>query len=167
MSQFGSLSEDHPGSAGDGGRQEVVGVMSEQDYNAVAEDAGVLASADSLETDDLRADVLDTGVDAGEAYRGATRYGTTSQEERRGESLDQLLAEEEPEQTVDGLWTDEDEPSDEDRTWFPRSGRLVAPGEGSHPDVAGEAVAFDVGVDGGGAAAEEAAMHETDEPPFS
>jgi Family of unknown function (DUF5709) len=141
--------------------------MSEQDYDAVSEDDGVLAPADSLETDDLHGDVLDTGVDAGEGYRGATRYGTTSQEERRGESLDQLLAEEEPEQTVDALWTDEDVPSDEDRTWFPRTGRLVAPDEGSHPDADGEAIAFDAGVDGGGAAAEEAAMHETDEPPVS
>lgn len=140
--------------------------MSEQDYDAVAEDDGVLEPADSLETDDLRGDVLDTGVDAGEGYRGATRFGTTSREERRGESLDQLLAAEEPEQAEDGLWIDEDSPSDEDRTRFPRSGRLVAPDAGSHNDAEGEAIAFDAGVDGGGAAAEEAAMHETDEPPF-
>jgi hypothetical protein len=167
MSRYGSLSGDRPRLAGDGGRQEKVDAMSEQDYDPVSEDDGVLEPADSLETDDLRGDILDTGVDAGEGYRGATRYGTTSREERRGESLDQLLAEEEPEQTVDALWTDEDVPSDEDRTRFPRSGRLVAPGEGSRSDAAGEAVAFDAGVDGGGAAAEEAAMHETDEPPFS
>jgi hypothetical protein len=141
--------------------------MSEQDYQEVSEDDGVLAPADSLETDDLRADLLDTGVDAGEGYRGVTRYGTTWDEERRGESLDQLLAEEEPDQAVDGPWTDEDMPSDEDRTWFPRSGRLVAPDEGSHPGIEGQAVASDAGIDGGGAAAEEAAMHETDEPPFS
>jgi hypothetical protein len=99
-----------------------------------------LASADSLETDDLNADVLDTGVDAGEGYRGATRYGTTWQEERRGGSLDQLLAQEEPEQATDEPWTDEDMPSDEDRTALPRSGRLVAPDEGSHSDTEGEAV---------------------------
>jgi hypothetical protein len=141
--------------------------LTEQDYDRFSEDDGVLEPADSLETDDLRADVLDTGVDAGEGYRGATRFGTTSQEERSGESLDQLLAEEEPEQVVDDAWTDEDVPSDDDRTGFPRSGRLVAPDEGSQPDREGEAVAFDAGVDGGGAAAEEAAMHETDEPPYS
>ena len=62
-----------------------------------AEDDGVLEPSDSLDGDDLTADVLDTGIDAGEGYRGATRYGTTAEEERRGESLDQLLAEEEPE----------------------------------------------------------------------
>lgn len=138
----------------------------QQEYDASSGDDGVLAPADSLETDDLRADALDTGVDAGEGYRGATRYGTTAEEEHRGESLDQLLAEEEPEQTRDDLWTDENEPPDEDRS-FPRSGRLVAPDEGCHADVDDDAIASDVGIDGGGAAAEEAAMHETDEPPFS
>jgi Family of unknown function (DUF5709) len=81
---------------------------------------------------------------------GLGRYGTTSREERRGESLDQLLAEEEPEQTVDGAWTDEDVPSDEGRIWLPRSGRLVAPDEGIHPDAEGHAVALDAGIDGGG-----------------
>jgi hypothetical protein len=141
--------------------------MSEQEYDGAPEDDGVLEPADTLETDDLRADVLDTGVDAGEGYRGATRFGTTSQEERDGETLDQLLAEEEPEQSVDGEWTDEDVPSDDDRAGFPRSGRLVSSDEGGRPDREGEAVAFDAGVDGGGAAAEEAAMHETDEPPYS
>jgi uncharacterized protein DUF5709 len=140
--------------------------MSEQDHDAASGDDGVLAPADSLETDDLRADVLDTGVDAGEGYRGATRFGATGQEERHGDSRDQLLAEEEPEPTVDDEWTDEDAASDDDRTAFPRSGRLVAPDEGSHPDTDGEAGAFDAGIDGGGAAAEEVARHETDEPPF-
>jgi Family of unknown function (DUF5709) len=141
--------------------------MSEQDPDEVSEDEGVLEPSDSLETDDLRADVLDTGVDAGEGYRGATRYGTTSLEERQGESLDQLLAEEEPDQPGDGPWTDEDVPSDDDRTSFPRSGRLTTSADDSAAETDGEAVAFDAGVDGGGAAAEEAAMHETDEPPFS
>ena len=132
-----------------------------------AEDDGVLEPSDSLETDDLGADVLDTGVDAGEGYRGATRFVTTSDEERRGESLDQLLAEEEPDVPVDDEWSDEDDPRDDDRTTEPRSGRLVAPDEGAHGDEETNSVATDVGIDGGGAAAEEAAVHLTDEPPFS
>ena len=132
-----------------------------------AEDDGVLDPSDSLETDDLGADVLDTGVDAGEGYRGATRFGTTPDEERRGESLDQLLAEEEPDAPVDEEWSDEDDPRDDDRTTEPRSGRLVAPDEGAHGDAETDSVATDVGIDGGGAAAEEAAVHLTDEPPFS
>jgi hypothetical protein len=141
--------------------------MSEQDLDGVPEDDGVLEPADTLESDDLREDVLDTGVDAGEAYRGATRFGTTSEEERTGESLDQLLAEEEPDVAPDAPWTDEDDPSDDDRATQPRSGRLVAPDEGGYPDPESNAVAFDVGIDGGAASAEEAAVHLTDEPPFS
>ena len=128
-----------------------------------AEDDGVLDPSDSLDGDDLRSDVLDTGIDAGEGYRGATRFGTTAEEERRGESLEQLLDEEEPEVVADDEWTDEDSPRDDDHTSDPRSGRLVTPDEGAHGDEETDAVAFDVGIDGGGAAAEEAAVHVIDE----
>jgi hypothetical protein len=140
--------------------------MSEQDLDGVAEDDGVLEAADTLDSDDLRGDVLDTGVDAGEGYRGSTRFGTTAEEERRGESLDQLLAEEEPDVGVDQEWTDEEAPSDDDRASERRSGRLVAPDEGAHDDAEDNSVAYDVGIDGGAASAEEAAVHLTDEPPF-
>jgi hypothetical protein len=141
--------------------------MSEQDVDGVAEDDGVLEPSDTLDSDDLRDDVLDTGIDAGEGYRGANRFGTTADEQRTGESLDQLLAEEEPDQTLDAPWTDEDAPSDDDRPWEPRSGRLVAPDEGAHEDGEKDVYAQDVGLDGGAASAEEAAVHLTDEPPFS
>lgn len=141
--------------------------MSEQDLDGIAEDDGVLEPADTLDGDDLRGDVLDTGIDAGEGYRGATRFGTTAEEERSGESLDQLLAEEEPDVGPDAPWTDEETPSDDDRAWEPRAGRLVAPDDGARPDDEAEAFALDVGVDGGAASAEEAAVHLTDEPPFS
>src|SRR5437899_970851 len=142
-------------------------VMGERDYDEESEDDGVLEPADSLETDDLRADVLDTGVDAGEGYRGATRFGTTWEEERRGESLDQLLAEEEPEQSVDDEWTDEDAPSDDERTEFRRSGRLVAADDGSHPDTEADAAAYDAGTGGGGASPADAAMPDTAARPLS
>jgi Family of unknown function (DUF5709) len=141
--------------------------MSEQDLDGPAEDDGVLEPADSLESDDLRDDVLDTGIDAGEGYRGANRFGTTVDEERRGESLDQLLAEEEPDVSPDAPWTDEEAPTDDDREQEPRSGRLVAPDEGAHDDDESDVFARDVGQDGGAASAEEAAVHVTDEPPFS
>jgi hypothetical protein len=90
------------------------------------EDDGVLSFSDSLLSDDLDADVLDTGVDAGSGYRGATAYGTTAAEEARGESLADHLAEEEPDQQPDLPWTDEDEPTDDGNVALPRSGRLVA-----------------------------------------
>ena len=140
--------------------------MTEPDYDGTSEDDGVLQPSDTLESDDMRADVLDTGIDAGEGYRGAPRFGTTWAEERRGEGLDALLAQEEPDTPLDEPWTDEDAPTDDGRPGLPRTGRLLGPTVGLAPGDESEAVAFDVGIDGGGATAEEAAMHLTDDPPF-
>jgi hypothetical protein len=131
-----------------------------------AEDDGVLEPSDSLDSDDVTADVLDTGIDAGDRYLGATRFGVTLEEERRGESFDQLLAAEVPEPDADAPWTDEDSPPDDGRESQRRAGRLVAPDEGAHADEDTGAVAVEVGIDGGGAGAEEAAVHLTDDPPF-
>jgi hypothetical protein len=41
----------------------------------------------------------------------------------------------------------------------PRAGRLVAEDEGAHPDNESDLVARDIGIDGGAASAEEAAVH--------
>ena len=56
---------------------------------------------------------------------------------------------------VDGLLLD-DGPD-------PRAGRLVAEDEGAHPDEEADLVARDAGIDGGGATAEEAAIHVVDD----
>src|SRR6478735_2010988 len=45
-----------------------------------------------------------------------------------------------------------------------RTGRLVAPDSGQGEDVDKQELAHDVGIDGAGASAEEAAMHITREP---
>ena len=141
--------------------------MADRDYDlSDDQDDGVLEPSDSLESDDLRSDPLDTGVDAGEGYRGATRFGTTPNEEGRGESLDDLLAEEEPDDGDNDEWTDEDQPRDDGRTTEPRAGRLLAEDEGAHEDDDKDLVAFDVGIDGGAASAEEAAVHLTEDPPY-
>ncbi|MGW4645504.1 DUF5709 domain-containing protein [Kitasatospora sp. NPDC004289] len=118
------------------------------DQDLPAEDDGVLEPADSLLTDRLDDDPLDTGVIPADGYQGATAYGTTAAEAQAGESLDQHLAEEEPDvvpEVVDDRWTDG--PS-------PRAGRLL----GGEDDVTG----FDVGPDAGAAGAEEAAVHLVD-----
>jgi hypothetical protein len=92
-----------------------------------------------------------------------------------GESLDQLLAEEDPEQDpyaeADSDFEDEEDEGEDrsaDDLWGdddpdPRSGRLVADDEGAHPDAEEDLVAHDVGIDGGAASAEEAAVHVQDE----
>ena len=142
--------------------------MADREYGFDDEDEGVLDPSDTLESDDLLSDPLDTGIDAGDRYRGATRFGTTGTEEARGESLDDLLAEEEPDSSGDdGEWTDEEQPRDDDREAEPRTGCLLAEDEGAHEDEDKDLVAFDVGIDGGAASAEEAAVHVTDDPPFN
>lgn len=71
-------------------------------------------------------------------------------EEQQGESLDEQLAEEEPE-----IW-DKDV---DDLEGEPRAGRLVAPDEGAHEVIDADEIAEDVGTAGFGSSAEEAAMH--------
>jgi hypothetical protein len=99
------------------------------------------------------------------------KFGSTADEQQMGESLDQLLAEEEPDAALD---LDDDPPEDDedadeadeyldglllDDGPDPRAGRLVAEDEGAHPDDEADLVAHDVGIDGGAASAEEAAVH--------
>ena len=127
------------------------------------EDDGVLDASDTL--DDDESDPLDVGIAAPDRWAGANRFGTTAAEQRAGETMDQLLAEEEPD--VDpyaDAADDEDELVRRGYDSEPRSGRLVADDEGAHPDDEADAVARDAGIDAGGASAEEAAMHVVDDP---
>ena len=126
-------------------------------------------------------DPLDRGVVPPERWSAGVRYGDTAAEQSEGESLDQLLAEEEPDHTLDYDEDDEeledfegdDDAGDEDVDGLllddgpdPRAGRLVAEDEGAHPDDEEDLVARDVGIDGGGATAEEAAMHVVEEDDY-
>lgn len=81
---------------------------------------------------------------------------------RRDGTLEDRLRQEEPEPTVD---PDEEEPENVmgPEVGDERAGRLVAPDEGAHEDQDQEMFASDVGVDGAGASAEEAAMHVTED----
>lgn len=123
------------------------------------EDDGVLAPADSLDDDDLRSDLLDTGIDAGDRYQGSERFGITANEQLRGESLDERLAEEMPDVSAAYGDGDEDVPADPGSIAQQRAGRLVEPDEGAHSDEESELYATDAGIDGAGASAEEAAVH--------
>lgn len=80
------------------------------------------------------------------------------------ESLDERLADEEPDVgAVDPLTGEPVGNWDVDDLDGPRAGRLVAPDQGSEPDEESELIADDVGIDGGAASAEEAAVHYIDE----
>lgn len=146
----------------DSGQRETTDAVDE--WN-VAEDDGVLDVSDTLD-DDLVADPLDTGIAPADRWAGANRFGTTPAEQRAGESLEQLLAQEEPD--VDPYAESDDDDEDElSRRGYEqdaRAGRLVEQDQGFGEDEEAGLVAWDAGVDAGGASAEEAAIHVVDDP---
>lgn len=97
-------------------------------------------------------DVLDEGIVTREGWSPAQGFGNTAAEEHQGETLEQRLAQELPDLDPDhDQWSEED--LDDEQVGDARSGRLVAAVEGDDRYV------MDVGIDGAGASAEEAAMH--------
>jgi hypothetical protein len=140
-------------------------------------DYEVLDANDTLDGDPGD-DPLDRGVAAPDRWSAGTRYALAGEED--SESLDELLAEEEPDETVD----DDEESWDENETGADvtrlerdddpdaRAGRLAATEAdvygGNDSDVRavqdGELLATDTGIDGGAASAEEAAVHVVDDP---
>lgn len=107
-------------------------------------------------------DVLDEGFSPPEKLRGAEDKAVTPRGELEGETLDERIAQEEPE-----VWAEAEDEADADILDGPvggevgaaRTGRLVAPDEGVREDVDTAPYAEDEGIDGAGASAEEAAMH--------
>jgi hypothetical protein len=126
------------------------------------EDDGTLDASDTLDGDPGD-DPLDAGIVPPDRWSAGEGFGTTLTEERAGESLDQLLAEEEPDPDpyAEAAEAQDDPLAGDDLE--PRAGRLVAEDEGSHPDTEADLVARDVGIDGGAATAEEAAVHVQDD----
>src|SRR3954469_18354151 len=131
--------------------------------NEEQEDAAPLDLQDAVD-ERTYDDTLDEGYSPPEKPLGVTRHGTTAAEQHDGETLDERLAQEVPEATeppgdeVGDLPGGEGEPVDPE-AGADRAGRLVAPDEGARTDTTKETVASDVGIDGGAAGAEEAAVH--------
>jgi hypothetical protein len=115
-------------------------------------------------------DILDEGISPPEKIRGSDAKSVTPAGEMEGETIDDRLPQEEPDpqqdlaygEPADAQESDEYE-RDADQVGDERSGRLVAPDEGLAEDAEKDAVADDVGIDGGAAGAEEAAMHTVDD----
>ena len=144
--------------------------------SADLEDYSVQEPADSLtgEPGEPGSDPLDRGVAPPERWSAEIRRGSDGGER---ESLDQLLAEEEPDAASESGADDdlpEDRDDDDEAEEYldglllddgpdPRAGRLVAEDEGAHPDDEEDLVARDIGVDDGAATAEEAAVHVVDD----
>jgi len=106
-------------------------------------------------------DVLDEGYSPAEKWSAGEGFGSTADEALQGENLDQRIAQEEPD--IDPYSEDDGEDLDDGEVGSERSGRLVSPDEGFGEDIDSELVGEDVGIDGAGASAEEAAVHVVDE----
>ena len=100
-------------------------------------------------------DVLDEGYILPDNWGPGMGYGTTAAEMRQGESIDMRAKQEEPEhdpQKLRGKWN----PLFEDReVGQQRAGRLIVGDD--------RGVGREMGISGGAASAEEAAMHIIDE----
>ncbi len=116
---------------------------------------------DSMSDDRGLAEPLDEGYSPPERWSVGQGYGNTPLEEELGETLDQRIAQEEPE--PDPYAEEDTEDLDDGEVGDVRAGRLVAPDEGAGEDVDSEMFADDAGIDGAGASAEEAAMHVVDD----
>ena len=108
--------------------------------------------ADHDDVQDPGAELADEGIPPRDEPLGAEEFGTTAAEERRGESLADRVAREEPEV---------ERPER-------HAGRLVEPGGdegGLDADQEKDAVASTAGYDDGGYSAEEQAVHVRENPP--
>ncbi|MEU6759484.1 DUF5709 domain-containing protein [Streptomyces sp. NPDC046685] len=110
-------------------------------------------------------DQLDTAYVPPDRPLAVDEKGTTADEQRTGETLDERLAREVPDVSAQ-----DDEASDEAGdpllAGADRAGRL-APVADPAPQRHISVLARDVGIDGGAASAEEAAVHTMEEPPLS
>ena len=162
--------------------------MSEQN-EGISDDLGTysLDDEDQLQPedtliDDEVPDVLDRGFSPPDTDRGSRAFGVTAHEQAGQESIEQRIAQEEPDPNTaygapyresildedlvggddpDAIAAEDDWLGDEE-VGGRRAGRLVAPDLGLGPDHDHEMVGMDVGIDGAGASAEEAAMHIID-----
>ena len=120
------------------------------------EESNQLTAEDTLADGDVD-DALDRGYSPPEKYSPAQGSGNTPYEEATGESLDQRIAQEEPE--PDPYTEVATEDLDDGEVGDARAGRLVDPDQGLGEDTEKDLVGDDVGIDGAAASAEEAAVH--------
>ena len=118
---------------------------------------------DSMSDDRGLTEPLDEGYSPPEKWSVGQGYGNTPLEEELGETLDQRIAQEEPE--PDPYAEEDVEDLDDGEVGNARAGRLVAPDEGAGEDEDSEMFADDAGIDGAGASSEEAAMHVVNDWP--
>jgi hypothetical protein len=127
------------------------------DYSVDDEDQPQ-GDGDSMVSDRGLKEPLDEGYSPPEKWSPGEGFGTTPYEEETGETLDQRLAQEEPEpDPYEEAAKETEDVGGEVGT--ERAGRLVDEDQGLGPDVDSEMIGEDVGIDGAGSSAEEAAVH--------
>ena len=131
-----------------------------EDYGSYSVDDEDQLQAEDTLNDRGVDDLLDEGYSPPEKWSAGEGFGTTADEALQGETLDQRIAQEEPD--VDP-YADSGEDVGGPEVGVRRSGRLVAPDEGAHSDSESDLVAEDIGFDGAAASAEEAAVHVVDD----
>jgi hypothetical protein len=111
---------------------------------------------DQLTQEDM---LLDRGVAdlLDEGYSPPDKW----QEPKERQTLDEQLSAEVPDPSMEV--EDPDEQAGDNEVGDQRAGRLVAPNDGFGEDREAELVGREVGIDGAGASAEEAAVHIIDE----
>lgn len=141
------------------GDQEIYG-----DYSVDDEDQP--SNLEDLGDGDVE-DELDRGYSPPEKYSAGQGYGNTPWEEEHRETIDQRIGQEEPEpDPYDAAASADDEDLlDDGEVGSARAGRLVDPDQGFGEDQEKDLVGDDVGIDGAGASAEEAAMHVVEDFP--
>ncbi|HYU86696.1 MAG TPA: DUF5709 domain-containing protein [Kribbellaceae bacterium] len=127
------------------------------DYSV--DDENQLQPGDTLDDRGV-GDLLDEGYSPPEKWSPAEGYGNTADEARQGESFEQRLSQEVPDSDP---YAEQGEDVGGPEVGTERSGRLVAPDEGTGDDTETDLVAEDIGIDGAAASAEEAAVHVVDD----
>ncbi|MCD0444206.1 DUF5709 domain-containing protein [Glycomyces sp. A-F 0318] len=127
-------------------------------------DLGLLSPEESLDADELGDDVYDAGYSPLDRRPAGLSWGFTPNEARSGEPLSARLARELPEEDAeilgDGIGDaiDTDGEVIDDQVGSVRAGRLTW-ADPDRLDPASDFRAHDIGIDGGAASAEEAAVH--------
>lgn len=133
-------------------------------FDNPADDLGLLPPDESLDTDELGDDIDEAGYSPLDWRPADLSWGFTPREARSREPLSARLAREIPDETDEvlgdgiGDTTDTDGEIIDDQVGSIRAGRLTWASPDSL-DPAADYWANDIGIDGGGASAEEAAIH--------
>jgi hypothetical protein len=134
------------------------------DEDFLSDSINLLPPDESLDDDEVGED-LDEGYSPAERPLALSAWGTTAAEESSQEGLARLLSREEPDfgdtdDVGDGLGDSSDTDGEliDDQVGDLRAGRLLI-ADADAADPSSDFWALDVGIDGAGASAEEAAVH--------